>query len=88
MDLGIKDRVALVAAASQGIGYATALELAREGAQVFLCSSNEDRAVRAADRIAEATGATVVGVRADVTNDQDVRQFVRLIKDTAGRVDI
>jgi 3-oxoacyl-[acyl-carrier protein] reductase len=88
MDLGIKDRVALVAAASQGIGYACALELAREGAQVFLCSSNEERAIDAADRISQETDATVVGVRADVTNENDVRQFVRLIKDTAGHVDI
>jgi 3-oxoacyl-[acyl-carrier protein] reductase len=88
MDLGIKDRVALVAAASQGIGYACALELAREGAQVFLCSSNEERAIEAADRISQETDATVVGVRADVTNENDVRQFVRLIKDTAGHVDI
>jgi 3-oxoacyl-[acyl-carrier protein] reductase len=88
MDLGIKDRIALVAAASQGIGYACALELAREGAQVFLCSSNEERAIRAADKIAEATNATVVGVRADVTQEDDLRKFVRLIKDTAGHVDI
>jgi 3-oxoacyl-[acyl-carrier protein] reductase len=88
MDLGIKDRIALVAAASQGIGYACALELAREGAQVFLCSSNEERAIDAADRISQETAATVVGVRADVTNEKDMRQFVRLIKDTAGHVDI
>jgi 3-oxoacyl-[acyl-carrier protein] reductase len=38
MDLGIKDRVALVAAASKGIGFAAARELAKEGARVFLCS--------------------------------------------------
>ena len=88
MDLGIKNKVALVAAASQGIGYACALELAREGAQVFLCSSNEERAIDAADRISQETDAPVVGVRADVTNENDVRQFVRLIKDTAGHVDI
>ncbi|MDX6289348.1 MAG: 3-oxoacyl-[acyl-carrier protein] reductase, partial [Blastocatellia bacterium] len=44
MDLGLRDRVALVAAASRGIGYAAARELAREGARVFLCSRDETRA--------------------------------------------
>ncbi len=38
MGLGLKDLVALVAPASRGIGYAAALELAREGARLFLCS--------------------------------------------------
>ncbi|MGH9967505.1 MAG: SDR family NAD(P)-dependent oxidoreductase [Pyrinomonadaceae bacterium] len=41
MDFGLKGRVALVAAASKGIGYAAARELAREGARVFLCSRDE-----------------------------------------------
>ena len=44
MDLGIKDRVALVAAASKGIGFAVARELAREGARVFICSRDQARA--------------------------------------------
>jgi 3-oxoacyl-[acyl-carrier protein] reductase len=39
MDFGLKARVAVVAAASRGIGYAAAFELAREGARVFLCST-------------------------------------------------
>ena len=46
MDLGIKDRVALVAAASKGIGFAAARELAKEGARVFLCSRDEKGAIR------------------------------------------
>ena len=59
MELGLKNRVALVAAASQGIGYACALDLAREGARVFLCSRNAERASQAARKIHEETGATV-----------------------------
>ena len=70
MDLGLRNRVALVAAASRGIGFAAARELAREGARVFLCARDEERALQAADRIREETGAeVVVGVRADVTSD-------------------
>ena len=88
MDLGIKDRVALVAAASRGIGYAAALELAREGARVFLCSRDEGRASEAAEKIHQETGADVGGIAADVTNSTDVERFVRLALERAGRVDI
>ncbi|HEX8456672.1 MAG TPA: SDR family oxidoreductase [Pyrinomonadaceae bacterium] len=88
MDFGLKGRVALVAAASKGIGYASALELAREGARVFLCSRDEERAREAARKIAEETGAECTGVRADVTNEEDARAFVRLTQEQAGRVDI
>ena len=88
MDLGLKDRVALVAAASRGIGYAAALELAREGARVFLCSRDEGRASDAAEKIHNLTGANVAGIAADVTAGTDVERFVRLATERAGRVDI
>jgi 3-oxoacyl-[acyl-carrier protein] reductase len=88
MNLGIKDRVALVAAASRGIGYAAALELAREGARVFLCSRDEARASEAAEKIHNETGADVAGIAADVTNGTDIERFVSLATERAGRVDI
>lgn len=88
MDFGLRDRVAIVAAASRGLGFAAARELAREGARVFLCSRDEERAQRAAERIAAETGAEVVGARADVTNDEDTVRFVRMVEERAGRVDI
>lgn len=88
MDFGIKDRVALVAAASKGIGFAVALELAREGARVFLCSRDEQRASEAAQKIHDETGATVAGIGADVTDDQAVEHFVSLARERAGRIDI
>lgn len=88
MNLGLKDRVALVAAASRGIGYAAALEFAREGARVFLCSRDEQRASEAAEKIHSETGANVAGIAADVTGEADVERFVNLIIERAGRVDI
>ncbi|HEV7905906.1 MAG TPA: SDR family oxidoreductase, partial [Pyrinomonadaceae bacterium] len=88
MDFGLSQRVALVAAASKGIGFAAARELAREGARVFLCSRDEERAQDAAQKITAATGTECVGVRADVTNDEDARAFVELARERAGRVDI
>ncbi len=62
MDLGIKDRVALVAAASKGIGFAAAHELALEVSRVFLCSRDEKRACEAAQKIHDETGATVAAL--------------------------
>jgi 3-oxoacyl-[acyl-carrier protein] reductase len=88
MDFGIKDRVAIVAAASKGIGFATALELAREGARVFLCSRDEKRADLAAREIHEQTGTPVAGFRADVTDQTSVEQFVEVVNERAGHVDI
>ena len=88
MDFGLTNRVALVAAASKGIGFAAARELAREGARVFLCSRDEERAREAARMIAEETGTQCEGVRADVTSEEDARAFVELARERAGRVDI
>lgn len=88
MDLGLQDRVAVVAAASRGIGYAAALELAREGARVFLCSRDEERAKNAAAKISSETNAHVTGVQADVTNDEDTTRFVSQVIKEAGRVDV
>lgn len=88
MDLGLKDRVALVAAASRGIGYAAAFELAREGARVFLCSRDQRHASEAAQKIHEETGANVAGFAADVTNGRETEEFIRLAEERAGHIDI
>jgi 3-oxoacyl-[acyl-carrier protein] reductase len=88
VDFGLTDRVALVAAASKGIGFASARELAREGARVFLCSRDEKRASEAAHKIHEETGAVVAGVGADVTDEASVARFVELAIERAGHVDI
>lgn len=88
MDLGLRDRVALVAAASRGIGYAVARELAGEGARVFLCSRDERRASEAARTINEETGGNVAGIRADVTSQADTEAFVNVARERAGRIDI
>ena len=88
MDFGLRDRVALVAAASRGIGFAAARELAREGARVFLCSRDEARASDAAQRIHAETGATVAGIAADVTEQEAAERFVSLAREQAGRIDI
>ena len=88
MNLGLQNRVALVRGASAGIGYACALELAREGARVFLCSRSEARASEAARRIHDETGASVAGFEADVTDAQAAERFVKLAQEQARKIDI
>src|SRR6266571_6871127 len=88
MDLGLKNRVAIVAAGSSGIGFACARELAREGARVFLCSREAQHASEAAQKIHKETGADVAGIVADVTNDAAVQAFVNLAIERAGKIDI
>ena len=76
MDLGLKDRVAAVAAASQGLGFASALALAREGVRLGICSRSEDNLRMAADRITQDTGAEVFTVVADLSTGDGARGFV------------
>jgi len=88
MDLGLRNRVAIVAAASRGIGFACAQELAREGARVFLCSRQAPAAADAAQKIHQETGADVGGFACDVTNDAEVQAFVSLVRERGGCIDI
>ena len=88
MDFGISGKVALVTAASRGLGRAVALRLAREGASVAICSRDEERITAAADEIAQETGARVRGVRCDVTDGVAVRKLVARVGEEFGGVDI
>jgi 3-oxoacyl-[acyl-carrier protein] reductase len=88
MDLGLKNKVALVAAASRGIGFACARELALEGARVFLCSREAQHASEAAQKLHQETGADVAGIACDVRNEAEVERFVNLAVDRVGQIDI
>lgn len=82
MDLGLKDKVALVAGASQGLGKAVALGLAREGAHVAILSRDRARIQAAAKEIRDATGAPVLGIVADVSRGEEID---RAVSETATR---
>ena len=88
MDLGLKGKVALVTAASKGMGKACALGLAAEGARVAMCARTEGDLKAAADEVKAATGAEVLGVTADVTKADQVRALVGRVKDAFGAPDI
>jgi 3-oxoacyl-[acyl-carrier protein] reductase len=88
MDLGLKDRVAIVAASSQGLGKAVALGMAREGARLAMCARTEATLEAAADEIRRETGADILTRALDVTVPEDVRRFVADTAERFGRLDI
>jgi 3-oxoacyl-[acyl-carrier protein] reductase len=84
MDLGISGRRAAVAAASRGLGYATAAALAGEGVQVAICGRDEGAITEAAGRI----GHRAVPLVGDVSTVNGARAFVGAARDALGGVDI
>jgi 3-oxoacyl-[acyl-carrier protein] reductase len=88
MDLGLKDRVALVAASSTGLGKAVALGLAREGAKLALCARTQSTLDAAAAEIRRETGVDVLARSVDVTVYDQVQALVAEIVAQFGRLDI
>lgn len=88
MDLGLNDRVAIVAASSRGLGKACALELAREGARVVICARDGVRLAAAADEIQTATGAEVLVFEADLVDGTQIQYLVDETLHRFGRIDV
>jgi 3-oxoacyl-[acyl-carrier protein] reductase len=88
MDLGLKGRVAIVAAASKGLGRAVADELAKEGCEIAICARTASEIERAAREIGAASGRSVFWRAMDVTKEDAVRGFVADVEKKFGRVDI
>lgn len=88
MDLGLKGRVAAVAAASRGLGRASARALAAEGASVAICGRDEGRLRETAGEIARETGSRVLPVVADVGVAEQCAAFVERAAAELGRLDI
>jgi 3-oxoacyl-[acyl-carrier protein] reductase len=88
MNLQLDQRIALVTGASQGLGYATALQLSREGAQVAICSREQAHVSAAADAIQAETHHPVLGVVANITSAKDVKRLIDRVVDEFGGLDI
>jgi 3-oxoacyl-[acyl-carrier protein] reductase len=88
MDLGLKGRAAIVAAASKGLGRAVAVELAREGADVAICARSAAHLEEAAAQIKKDTGREVFWQALDVTDYAAVKRYVAAVEKLFGRVDI
>jgi 3-oxoacyl-[acyl-carrier protein] reductase len=88
MDLGLKNRVATVAASSQGIGLATAEAFAAEGCRVAMCARNAEVLEAAAEKIRKQYGGEVFAEAFDVTDPAAVGKFVAAVAEKFGGVDI
>ncbi|MCK4653448.1 MAG: SDR family oxidoreductase [Candidatus Cloacimonetes bacterium] len=88
MDLGIKDKIALVTASSKGLGKAVALRLSMEGAKVMICSRNDENIVQTRDEIVSQTGGLVKAFICDVTYEENVHEMIEQIVEEFGTIDI
>jgi len=88
MNLGLEGKVALVAAASRGLGRAIAEELSAEGASVVICARGEDELEKTRAAIAAKTSVPVVAVKADVSKADDVNAVIHKALDVFQRIDI
>ena len=88
MDLGLRDRVALVGGSSRGLGKASALALAQEGARVTVCARDQEQLDATALEIREQTGGEVLAVAADLASAEGVETVVSRTVERFGGLDV
>lgn len=88
MDLGIKDKVAIVVASSKGLGRATALGLAKEGVKLTICARDRDTLFKTADNIISETSAQVLPIVCDVSKTDEIKNVVKETINKYSKVDI
>ena len=85
MDLQLKNKVSLVCASSEGLGKAAALELAREGSRVAICSRNKEKLASAQEEISKETGAEIEVFEADLTIHEQIKKVQQDVKNKLGK---
>src|ERR1700685_4591035 len=88
VDLGLNGKVALVAASSKGLGKASALALAREGASVTICARTHADLEAAAEEIRREAKAEVLAVAADLSSAEGIQSVVTATVERFGAVDV
>ena len=83
----LKDKVVILTGASSGIGEATALRFAEEGAKVVIVARSEDKLNKIVDRASEFPGE-IIAIAGDVSKQEDVEKLVNKTIDTYGRIDV
>ncbi|HCG91594.1 MAG TPA: 3-oxoacyl-ACP reductase [Dehalococcoidia bacterium] len=88
MDLGLKDKVAIVGGASKGLGRACSEVLAEEGAKVLMCSRTEEDLNKSADEIRKSTGAEIITYAGDLEKLKVIQDLINYAVDEFGHLDI
>jgi len=88
MDLGIKNKVAFVAASSQGLGKSVALELAKEGARLIICARNAETLEATCKELQTEHGAEVLTVQGDLSKTADRQRIISTTLEHYEHVDI
>jgi len=88
MELGLKNKIAFVAASSQGLGKAVALELAKEGAKIIINGRNKENLENTKKEIEKINGAQVLALAGDLSNDHERDHIIKTSLQAYDHVDI
>ena len=83
----VQGKVTIITGSARGIGFEIGKVFAESGAKVVLSDVNEKAVVEAAERL-QREGLHVIGLKADVTREEDIKQLIETAKSTFGQVDI
>lgn len=76
MDLGLQNKVAFVAAASDGLGKSVAIELAKEGADIIICARNSEKLAGAHQEIQDSGNGKVISISGDLSVSSDRKRMI------------
>jgi len=88
MDLILSGKIALISAASKGLGKAIAMELSKEGANVAICARGRERLYETKEEIEKQARGKVFAYPADITKYEDIKQFIKSTREALGPIDI
>ncbi|CAN5607728.1 SDR family oxidoreductase [soil metagenome] len=88
MELGLKNKVAFVAASSQGLGKSVALELAQEGANIIICGRNKQQLEKTKEEIESLTNRELLALSGDLSNTDEREHIIKSTLDIYNTVDI
>ncbi len=88
MDLSIKGKNAIVCASSQGLGKSAAVDLAKEGVNLAICSRNKDKINLVKEEIEQIADVKVVAIEADLSSEKDINALFQEAKAELKVIDI
>ena len=88
MDLGLDGKIALITAASEGLGFGCAVKLAEAGCAVAICARHDESLGAAREKLIQAGTKSVLALKADISDRASVEQLVADVLKHFGRIDV